>query len=208
MGTRILVDDRYYPAETFLTRLVRSGIDVQAAFWLTTGDEETNLYIVSKVVDEKGLAAAYREVNALLRRTPESRVMVDDVKLIGPSHPIAVDVAAILKLYSGRLPIRVPERLLGGMVVRDVYIYPPHLFSAPEAARMTRDEVSSELIRLMNRGPGLLSPSRIVLRDGAVFHGVPFSLSLNAQQALVAQFVVEGEAAPRTVLVDEIDSID
>ena len=59
----------------------------------------------------------------------------------------------------------------------------------------------------MNRGPGSQQPSRIALKDGITFNGVPFSLQFGSQNALVVQFIADGEAAPRVVGLDEIASI-
>ncbi len=72
---------------------------------------------------------------------------------------------------------------------------------------MTQDEVLRELFRLMNRGPGLVPPSQIILKDGSTFTGVPFSIQSGSHRPLVIQFVEEGELAPRVLGIDEIASI-
>ena len=43
--------------------------------------------------------------------------------------------------------------------------------------------------------------------DGTAFNGVPFSIELGTQRAMVVRFIEDGEAAPRVVRLDEIASI-
>ena len=59
----------------------------------------------------------------------------------------------------------------------------------------------------MNRGPDILQPSRVTLKDGTAFNGVPFSLELGPQRALMTRFLADGEAAPRVIRLEEIASI-
>jgi hypothetical protein len=208
MGTAILVDDRYYTAEPFLTRLARSGFGIAAAGWLTLADDEqTKLYVVSPVVDEKGTAEAYRPVLDLLRQMPESRLDSSDIRLVGLSHPISRDLVATRDLHPGRLPTRVLNTLFGGRTMREVFIYPISVTAGRGPDRMAREEVLREIVRSLNRGPGMPQPVRVTLSDGTGFNGVPFSLNLGTGQSLVAQFIVDGETAPRTVRVDDLAAV-
>ena len=45
------------------------------------------------------------------------------------------------------------------------------------------------------------------MTDGQAFNGVPFSLQFGGQDALVVQFIADGEALPRVVRLDEIASV-
>ena len=45
------------------------------------------------------------------------------------------------------------------------------------------------------------------MKDNTSFNGVPFSLQLGTQKAVLAQFIADGEVAPRVVRLDEIASI-
>jgi hypothetical protein len=73
---------------------------------------------------------------------------------------------------------------------------------------MTTEDIGREILRLMNRGPGILQPSRVTLKDGTAFNGVPFSLQLGSQTPLVVQFIEDEKLAPRVVQLDEIAAIE
>ena len=72
---------------------------------------------------------------------------------------------------------------------------------------MTPEEIGREILRLMNRSPGILQPSPVTLKDGTAFSGVPFSLEVGTQRAMVVRFIADGEVAPRVIRLDEIASI-
>jgi hypothetical protein len=93
------------------------------------------------------------------------------------------------------------------MAVEQTLIYPSRSFTFTQANPMTAEEIGREIVRLMNRGPGILQPSRVTLKDGTTFNGVPFALELGTQRTLVSRFLADGEAAPRVVRLDEIASI-
>jgi hypothetical protein len=131
-----------------------------------------------------------------------------EIKVVGPSNPIARDVLAIMVRHPGRLSTRFGGRTLGSMAVEQTYIYPPQVFTLTQANPMTAEDISREILRLMNRGPGVLQPSRVTLKDGITFNGVPISLQFGSEKALVVQFIADGEAAPRVVRLNEIAAID
>ena len=93
------------------------------------------------------------------------------------------------------------------MDVEQVYIFPPHIFTFTQAKPMTTEEVGREILRLMNRGPGLLQPLRVTLKAGTTFNGVPFSFNYGSQNVVVVSFIADGEVAPRVVRLDEVASI-
>ena len=93
------------------------------------------------------------------------------------------------------------------MAVDQAYTDPPHFFSFTQVNPMTTEDVGRHILRLMNRGPGILQTSRINLKDGTSFNGVPFSIQLGSQKAMEVQFIADGETAPRVVRLDEIASI-
>src|SRR5262249_50032606 len=121
--------------------------------------------------------------------------------------PIAREVLAVMARHPGRLATRFGAKMLGSMAVEQVYIYPAHFFTFSQANPMTTEDIGREILRLMSRGSGTRQPSRVTLKDGTTFNGVPFSLQLGSQNALVVQFIADGEAAPRVVRLDEIASV-
>ena len=209
MDQSTLVENQIDDGRRFVEQFAADGNPVQAAFWVKTAEEGLwFLYVVTEVVDREGPAAAYRYVHVSLKRLRESWVFSSDVKVIGPNNPIARDVLAVMMTHSqGRLATRFGGKNLGLMAVEQTYIYPPHLFTTALVNRMTPEDVSREILRLMNRSAGMVvQPSRITLNDGTTFSGIPISLQRN-QQAVVVQFMEDRGDSPRAVRLDEIASI-
>jgi hypothetical protein len=203
-----LVEERIDDGRRFVERFAADGNPVKAAFWVKTAEEGIwFLYVASEIFDREGPAAAYRAVHASLRKLGKSSVSSSEIKVISPNDPIAKDVQAIMTHHPGRLATKQSFATLGGMAVEQQYIYPPHFFTFTHANPMTTEEIGREILRLMNRGPGIVQPSHVTLKDGTAFNGVPFSLQLGTQRAMVVQFIVDGEAAPRVIRLDEIASI-
>lgn len=64
------------------------------------------------------------------------------------------------------------------MGVEQAVIYPSRSFTFTQPNPMTPEEIGREIVRLMNRGPGILQPSRVSQKDGTAFTGVPFGFEL------------------------------
>jgi hypothetical protein len=161
--------------------------------------------VATDLYERDGPAATYRAINASLRKLGTSSLSGSEIKVISPSNPIAKDVLAMM----ARRPVRpaTGSATLGGVAVEKSLFYPPRVFTFTQANPMTTEETGQEILRLMNRGPGILQPSRVTLKDGTTFNGVPFALELGTQRAMVVRFTADGEAAPRVVRLDEIGSI-
>ncbi len=208
MDQSTLVENQIDDGRRFVERFAADGRHVQAAFWVKTAEEGLwFLYVATDIVDRDGPAAAYRAVHASLRKLGDPWVASSEIKVVSPSNPIAKDVLAIMARHPGRLATRYGGKTLGSMAIEQVYIYPSHVFTFTQANPMTTEDVGREILRLMNRGPGILQPSRVTLKDGTTFNGVPFSFQYGSQNAVVVSFVADGEVAPRVVRLDEIASI-
>ena len=113
-----LIDD----GKKYLDHLRRVGVDVRVAFWALTTEEETwYLYIASRLVDDDGLAAAYRKIYPELARSQVEWVARSDIKLISSQSPIADEAVAF---QDARLATKFGGRKLGNLIVEDAYIYP------------------------------------------------------------------------------------
>ncbi len=209
MDQSTLVGDQIDDGRRFVERFAADGNPVQAAFWVKTVEEGTwFLYVVTELIDRLGPAAAYRAVHAALQKLGEPWVFSSEIKVISPNNAIAKEMLAVMARHPGRLATRFVGKTLGPLEVEQAYVYPPHFFTFTQASPMTTEDVGREILRRMNRGPGILQPSRVTLKDGTAFNGVPFSIELGAQRAMVVRLIAEGEAAPRMVRLDEIASIN
>jgi hypothetical protein len=203
-----LVDDQISDGRRLVERFAADGNPVRTAFWVKTSDEgHLFLYVVTDIADVGGPAVAYRAVRSALGKLGDSWVAASDVKVVGLNDPVAKAALNVMSRHPGRMAIRFGGQNLGPLEVDQVYIYPPHLFTHGQVSPMTKEDIGREIVRLMNRGPGVFQPSRVTLRDGTHFDGVPFSLQLGSQNAVIAQFVADREPAPRVVPLDDIASI-
>ncbi len=208
MDQSTLVENQVDDGRRFIERFAADGNPVQGAFWVKTPEEGIwFLYVATDLIDRVGPAAAYRAVHASLQKLDELGVSSSEIKIVSPSNPVAKDVLAIMARHPGRLPTRFGGKTLGSMEVEQTYIYPPQIFTMTHTNPMTREDVGREILRLMNRGPGILQAARVTLKDDTAFKGVPFSLQFGSQKELVVQFIADGESAPRVVPLDEIASV-
>jgi hypothetical protein len=202
-----LVESKIGDGRRLVERFAADGNPVRAAFWARTVEDDLSfLYVVSDVYDRDGPTASYRAVHSAIQKLGKCSVRSSEIKVISPKNPMAKDVLAIMAHHPGRLGAE-PWGALGSIAVEQTYIYPPQVFTFTHENPMTTDDIGREILRLMNRGPGLDQPSHVTLKDGSAFNGVPFSLELGTQRALMARFIADGEAAPRGVRLDEIASI-
>jgi hypothetical protein len=208
MDSNALVDFQIDAGQRVITRLVRDGFPVEAAFWARTTEEDTwFLYIASQMVEEKGPMQSYRALQASLQHLQSIPLSISDIKLIGRTNAITRDFVTILNRFPGSLATRYGGKQVGDLSIRETYIYPSHLYAGHATGPMTQDEIVRELFRLMNRGPGSVPASRITLKDGDVFTGLPFSVQSASHRPMIIQFVEEGELTPRVLGIDEIASI-
>jgi hypothetical protein len=128
MDTDTLVSGLVGDGQRLADELRQAGFPVAAAFWLKASEDgKWSFYIVSSIVDSEGLTKAYRRLHPLVRnRSVPVRIDPLEIKLIGPSNPIARDVAAILGRFSGtaQSPILWGGKQLGSVSIEDAYLYP------------------------------------------------------------------------------------
>jgi hypothetical protein len=204
-----LVGNQIDDGRRFVERFAADGNPVRAAFWVKTAEEGIwFLYVATDLVDRSGPAATYRAVQASLQKLGESRLSGSEIKVVSPANPVAKDLLAVMARHPGRSSAQFGDTTLGSIAVEQVYAYPPHIFTVTRANQMTTEDIGREILRLMNRGPGILQPSRVTLKDGTAFNGVPFSLQLGSQTPLVVQFIEDEKLAPRVVQLDEIAAIE
>ena len=127
MDTDTLVENLINDGRKLVEELPQRGFEVAAAFWLKPSEDgKWYFYIVSQAVDAEGLAKAYGQLHPLVRAMPQP-FLIDplEIKLIGPSHPIARDVIAIQNRATGThiSPIRWSGTNLGNESVEGVYLY-------------------------------------------------------------------------------------
>ncbi|HEX8203659.1 MAG TPA: hypothetical protein VF590_24495 [Isosphaeraceae bacterium] len=131
MAQEPLVEGQIDDGRKLIERLSQNQFDVTAAFWAKDREDgQWLLYIASKVVDDKGLLAAYKHANETIRAMPDLRWIDDfELKLIGATHPMTKDALDILARYPAGLRTRYPGTIsyrgsqLGNASIDQAYIY-------------------------------------------------------------------------------------
>jgi hypothetical protein len=161
--------------------------------------------VATEIFDREGPAGAYRAVYSSFQKLGQSSVSSSEIKVISPNNPIAKDVLEVMTRFPARMATRLGSRTLGSVAAEEIYIYPPHFFTFTQANPMTTEDIGREILRLMNRDN--FQPSRVALKDGTAFSGVPFSIETGPQKAIEVRFIEDGELVPRVLRLDEIASI-
>ncbi len=129
MDQGTLVEMQIEDGRKLMGRLAEEGIPVTVAFWAKESESgQWFLYLVTPLISEGGVARpAYRRVNAVLTQMPSPFwIHPLEVKLIGPTDPVARDVLAVHE-RAGRSrvrPVRWEGTRLGELSVEGVYLYP------------------------------------------------------------------------------------
>jgi hypothetical protein len=147
MDQALLVEQQIDDGQEFIDLLISDEFDVSAAAWIKPSEEDRwLLYLVSKKVDDHGLSAAYRAVHPVLGKLHAPWVSLADLKLVGPTNPVAIDLMEINRKYPGRSPTRTSSPQLGGISIDKAYVYPTLGQRAPWFEKMKRTYPSAEAI--------------------------------------------------------------
>jgi hypothetical protein len=98
---------------------------LKAAFWLKESEDgQWVLYLASDQINDSNFDVAYGEVLRLLGPGPHLWLDPFQVKVTGADDPVTKAVLAIQEKFAGKLATRLRNRMLGGVSVDEVYIYP------------------------------------------------------------------------------------
>ena len=121
MDNETLVNDQTDAGSELLARLKSAGIAVTVAFWAyATENQRWYFYIASPVVDDEGLAMAYRKVNIELGRLRTPWLQRNELRLISNTDPIAQEA---LEYADDQFATTYGGRKLGNLIVVGAYIY-------------------------------------------------------------------------------------
>jgi hypothetical protein len=127
VDTVTLVENRIDDGRKLVEMLALKGVDVSGAAWVLTGDAGVwYFYIVTEVVDKKGLTAAYRDVYDVHRSMSGVCISATEIKLVGKSSPIGRDILEIRGESAATSPIHYRGSLLGNLAVEEAYVYPAY----------------------------------------------------------------------------------
>jgi hypothetical protein len=135
MDTGTLVDDQIDCGQELIAELNQLNFDVAIASWARLTEEDRwILVIVTKAIDDKGAATAYREVHNALKALQIPWITSSDVKLVSPSSEIAHDLEDIQNSYPSLQLEPIPQTYLGNLSVDQCIILP--IFDRDSPARL------------------------------------------------------------------------
>jgi hypothetical protein len=133
-----MVSEQTESGKRLIEALAADGFDVRVAFWAKPTEEgRWILYLASPFVDEKGPAAAYRHVFAVLQKMPDLWIEPEGVSVIGLNDSLAEAALAVTKpkIPDSPFAVRNPKPYpgmtwfggssLGGVSIDGAYIYSP-----------------------------------------------------------------------------------
>ena len=138
MDKDTLVSEQIESGERLISALAADGFDIRVAFWAKLTDEgKWFLYLASPMVDDKGPAAAYRLVHAILRKMPDLWIDPLEIRVVGLNDSLTEAALEVIKPkvpdspYAVRNPKPYPGMTrfrgatLGGVSIDGAVIYPP-----------------------------------------------------------------------------------
>lgn len=127
MDQNPLVTEQIDDGRAIIDQCVADGVDITAAFWLKPSEDgQWYLYIATETVEDKGIAAAFKAVLGAIRRLshPPRLNLLGDLKVVGASNPVTVDVLGIQSRYAAPLATRYRGNRLGPISIDEAYLYP------------------------------------------------------------------------------------
>ena len=144
MDRTTLVGEQRDDGQVLIEKLAKGGFDIQAAAWIKTSDDgHWFLYIASQVVDEKGYAAAYRDVQAVIGGMPYFAVGPFDVRLLSAAHALVNDVQKLYQRFPAPLQTQFGGSQLGKMNIEEALIYPPVTVPTVKPLKRPRSKIHS-----------------------------------------------------------------
>ena len=208
MDSHLLVSVPFHAGQKLLAQLARDAFEVKAAFWAREVErDEIQLNIVHPPVDQEGLLKSLARLQSSLFRLANNALSLADLSLIGVNNPLATDVLGLLAQDHDQAGIHLGPRRLGDHAVEWAYIYPERCYHDQPDPPTIPEAVFRPLLELIARGSGPFPPSRVMLRDGSSFEGVPTALSMEVDREGSVQFLVGDQSLPRSVSPYEIVAI-
>ena len=136
-----LVKEQIDAGEMLIRKAQTSGLELTGGAWTQIdGDAKPYLYVVAPETESNGVRQAYRKLGvaelALMNEgVPRpSRVEPFTVKIIPPSHGLALGIANQHRMYPDEYPSWHTDGMLGRVYAECAYIYPAKLFAPQPAA--------------------------------------------------------------------------
>ena len=98
---------------------------MKAAWWLRSADDgERYLYVAIDGLDESNADLVYGEVLRITGEMKDHYIDPFRVKVVSTKDAVAKAIMDIYRRFPTRIPPRFDGRVLGGVAIAEVYIYP------------------------------------------------------------------------------------
>jgi hypothetical protein len=120
-----LVSYRIDDGRKLLNRLLDDGLEVSAAFWMYTTDNESwGLYIASPSMESIGIKASYMILARAMKELPGLRIDSFEVTLLEPTRPLAAAIIDYITTLPAESDAWIERTTCNGVYVEIAYIYP------------------------------------------------------------------------------------
>jgi hypothetical protein len=126
MGNKILVDKNIQDGKRLIQLLKEDKFPISGAFWkLKTETNEWKLFIITKLVEEKGPTKTYTRIDNILEaHKDEIDIYLDEITVIKPKDKLSKIYRGIIKTSPKPLKdIRVSGGAFDSIYFEDLYIY-------------------------------------------------------------------------------------
>jgi hypothetical protein len=98
---------------------------VKAAFWFYRPEVlEWRLYIASPLVDQRGPASAYTDIQGALRSLPKPvSISMQDISVVSPLDRLAKVIEKTVRIPNGAKGVRFAKTRLNDTYIDDAYVY-------------------------------------------------------------------------------------
>lgn len=130
MDQEPLVNEKINAGAKFLAELDKR-LPVKVAFWLKRAESvQWYLYAASEQVDEAARGDHYGDLIAAAQQVRDPNFDKFEIRLIGIDEPLTQAVLQVLGPAPDAVPVRLFNRVLGGVGIAEMYVYPVPLPAA------------------------------------------------------------------------------
>jgi len=126
MVTASLVESDIEDGRKLLDELksIDSHFLVVAAFWLLRPEVlDWRLYIATPLVDQKGPARAYTDIQGALRVLAKPSISMQDISVVSPNDKLAKVIKRAIRIPEGANGVRLARSRVEDTYVEDAYVY-------------------------------------------------------------------------------------
>ena len=107
---------------------INSHFLVRAAFWFYRPEVfEWRLYIATPLVDQRGPASAYTDIQGALRSLPKPfSISMQDISVVSPTDRLAKVIKKTVRIPNGAKGVRFAKTRLDDTYIEDAYVYRVH----------------------------------------------------------------------------------